>query len=232
MEKIGVACDLSSGSRATATHGLVCAFSLALDVAMTSDTRVGEQLTVDVESQVDAARRGDRAALEAIAREQLPRVERTLIKLLGPRDDLDDLVQNVFVELCRALPRFRGDSQLSSFVGGITVRVARRAMRPSAWFRRRVHVELEAVAPDVGIERRTDAQEGLRRVRAALEGVAPKKRIAFLLWALDGKTPDEIAELTNASVSATRSRIFYARKELAKRAAQDPVLRELIGDLT
>ncbi len=197
---------------------------------MTSDARVGDELSVGFESQVDAARRGDPAALEAIARAELPRVERTLIKLLGPRDDLEDLVQTVFVEFCRALPRFRGESQLSSFVGGITIRVARRAMRPTAWFRRRADVEVEAVEPSSSAEQRADARDALRRVRKALEGIAPKKRIAFLLWALDGKTPQEIADMTNTSLSATRSRIFYAKKELEKRAAHDPVLRELIGE--
>lgn len=204
--------------------------SWALEQAMTSDARASEPMSVGCESQVDAARRGDPAALEAIARAELPRVERTLLKLLGPRNDLEDLVQNVFVELCRALPRFRGDSQISSFVGGITIRVARRAMRPTAWYRRRVDVQIEAVEPSASPDRQVDAQEALRRVRKALESVAPKKRIAFMLWALDGKTPQEIAEMTNTSLSATRSRIFYAKKELEKRAANDPFLKELLGE--
>ena len=181
------------------------------------------------ESRLQRAKRGDPAALQAIARAELPRVERLLLRILGPRDDLEDLIQNVFVELCRALPGFRGDSQLSTFIGGITVRVARRAMRPTAWYRRRSHVEVDPATPCES-EARLDAREGLARVRRALEHVAPKKRIAFLLWALDGKTPEEIAELTNASVSATRSRIYYAKKELAERAKRDPVLREILGE--
>src|SRR4029079_15951095 len=53
---------------------------------------------------LDRARAGDPRELEAIARRELPRVERLLRRLLGHRADMEDLVQNVFVEMCRALP--------------------------------------------------------------------------------------------------------------------------------
>src|SRR6185436_12549426 len=66
------------------------------------------------------ARAGDASALESVVRQQLPRVERLLRRLLGHRADMDDLVQTVFLEMCRALPGFRGDSSFSTFVGGIT----------------------------------------------------------------------------------------------------------------
>lgn len=182
------------------------------------------------ESLIDAARRGEPEALQAIARAELPRVERLLGKILGPRQDLEDLTQNVFLELCRALPGFRGDSKLSSFVGGITIRVARRAMRPSAWTRRRADEEVEAVDDKASAERLAETREGLRRARAAIEHLSENKRIAFLLWALDGRSTAEIADLMDASVSATRSRIYYAQKELRQAAAADPVLRAILGD--
>lgn len=172
-------------------------------------------------------RAGDPVALERMAREQAPRVARLLGSMLGPRADMEDLVQTVFLETCRALPRFRGDSTVSTFVGGIAVRVARRAMRPSAWVRLRA-----AYAPDpvafIDPERSALGAAQLRRVHRALESIAPKKRIAFLLWALDGMEVAAIAELTNASVPATKSRIFHARKELERIATRDPQLRELL----
>lgn len=175
------------------------------------------------------AKRGDAAALEQIARAELPRVERLLRKLLGPRPDLEDLVQITFVETFRALPGFRGESALSTFVAGIAVRVARRALRPSAWWRRRGAMVEEPASEDCP-ERQAVAQEQLRRVRAALERISAKKQVAFLLWAFEGLTPEEIAKLTGASVAATRSRIFYAQKELRQRAQKDPYLREILEE--
>jgi RNA polymerase sigma-70 factor, ECF subfamily len=177
------------------------------------------------------ARKGDPDALDRIVRAELPRVERLLLRILGPRHDLEDLVQTVFLETCRALPGFRGESQLSTFVGGITVRVARRAMRSSPWWRRRGPMpEEEPASPSPSPDSRAMAKEQLRRTRLALEKINPKKRIAFLLWALEGLSFEEIAALTESSVPATRSRIFYAQKELKKKAEHDPYLRDLIGD--
>jgi len=178
---------------------------------------------------LDRARAGDPAELERIARRELPRVERLLRRLLGHRSDLDDLVQNVFLEMCRALPNFRGDSQISTFVGGITVRVARRAMRPTAWVRFRGPMPEEAPA---GTDRPHDnavASEQLRRLDQALQRITPDKRIAFVLWAVDGKDVETIAETVGASVAATRSRIHYAQKELRAIAENDPYLSALVG---
>jgi RNA polymerase sigma-70 factor (ECF subfamily) len=140
---------------------------------------------------------------------------------------MEDLVQTVFLETCRALPGFRGESSVSTFVGGITVRVARRAMRPTAWFTRRAYVEVEAVERD-DPEQASARAEQLGRLHSALQKVAPKKRVAFLLWALEGLDVEQIAELTGASASATKSRIFYAQKELRQLAARDPALRGLL----
>jgi RNA polymerase sigma-70 factor (ECF subfamily) len=180
---------------------------------------------------LDRARAGDPEELEALARRELPRVAGLLRRLLGPRHDMDDLVQNVFVEMCKALPNFRGDSTVSTFVGGITVRIARRAMRPSAWVRFRSPMPMEAPA---GPDRPHDnaiAAEQLRRLDAALAKIGADKRIAFVLWAVDGKDVDTIAKMVGASVPATRSRIHYAQKELRAIASSDPYLADLVeGD--
>ncbi|MBI2378001.1 MAG: sigma-70 family RNA polymerase sigma factor [Deltaproteobacteria bacterium] len=178
---------------------------------------------------VERGRRGDPDALETIARRELPRVERLLIRLLGPRADLEDLVQVVFLELCRALPGFRGDSKLSTFIGGITVRVARRAMRPTAWWRRRSDLPEDVESEAAGPEEIVAATQELKRVQRALDKISPKKRVAFLLWAVEGMTVEEIAESTGAGVAATRSRIYYAQKELRAKAEKDPALREIMG---
>ena len=195
-----------------------------VDPAPTS--RVGPRMT----PLVARAKAGDRAALEEITREQLPRVERLLRRLLGRRADMDDLVQVVFLEMCRALPSFRGDSALSTFVGGIAVRVAKRALRPTAWMRFRADEPGEPPASHDHPERNAVAAEQLRRVEGVLAGISPAKRIAFVLWALEGMDVAAIAETTGASVSATRSRIFYAQKELKAAASSDPYLRDLLED--
>lgn len=189
----------------------------------------GAAMAAVTDDWVTRAAAGDPAAQERLIREQWPRVEGLLARMLGPRADLEDLVQTVFIETVRALPRFRGDSKVSTFVGGITVRVAMRAMRARGRAPRVVPLPSQLLSSEPGPERRAEAVELLQRVRALLEDLSEVKRVAFMLWALEGMAVDEIATLMGASVPATRSRIFYAQKELRTRAARHPELRALIG---
>jgi RNA polymerase sigma-70 factor, ECF subfamily len=181
---------------------------------------------VDRADVLARARTGDPRALRELAERELPRVERLLGRILGPRADFEDLVQNVFLEMCRALASYRGESSFSTFVGGIAVRVARRALRRSAYERRRGAMPEDVRAEGASPEGASIAHERLRLLHAALDRVDPKKRIAFTLWALEGLSPAEIAPLTGANVHTVRSRIFHARRELM----EDPLLRELLED--
>ncbi|MEM9193486.1 MAG: sigma-70 family RNA polymerase sigma factor [Myxococcota bacterium] len=205
---------------------------MAVDLSSHELTLGGRSQTqTDEHALLERARSGDRRAFDLLVRREAPRVERLLRRLLGNRDDFDDLLQTVFVELCKALPKFRGESSLSTFVGGITVRVANRAMRKSAFFRYRADASAGesyiSAAPDPASE--TAAKRQLEHTRRVLDQIKPKKRTAFILWALEGMAIDEIADLTGASVAATRSRIFHAQKELRSKAARDPHLAELVG---
>lgn len=161
---------------------------------------------------------------------ELPTVQRLLGRMLGPRADLEDLVQTVFVEACRSVSRYRGEGTPGAFVGGIAVRVARRAMRGSAFSRHRADLVEEPPGTGATPEEALMRSQRMRVVRAALERIAPKKRIAFTLWALEGLEPHAIAELTGASLSATRARIYHARKELQQMAARSEALRDALGE--
>lgn len=177
------------------------------------------------------AQAGDVAALEELTRAQLPRVERLLRRMLGARRDMDDLVQEVFLELVKSLHKFRGESSIGTFVGGITVHVARRAMRPSAWQRRRsADVSDVTESPADSPDEQAMAQRRLVRLSRALDGLSAPHRIALTLWALEGLEPKTIAEMTGASLAATRSRIFYAQRYLREAAAKDDVLREWLDE--
>jgi RNA polymerase sigma-70 factor (ECF subfamily) len=179
---------------------------------------------------LERAQQGDKRALDAIVRRELPKVRKLLGRWLGTRSDLEDLVQTVFVELCGALGKYRGgdESSVSGFVRGYAKMVALRAMHPPAWDRRRCALDFEPANGEIDPQEKAVRREQVRRVSSALTRISARKRYAFMLWAIDGKTPEEISRLTNASIPAVRSRIFYAQKELKKMANKDPYLSELV----
>ncbi len=229
---IGAAGSREKGGKNSAPSGPRATQDAVTAGVLQADAFVGRTgQSVASRESIERARAGDPRELQAIARAELPKVERMLRKLLGHRSDMEDLVQNVFVEMCRSLPTFRGDSSISTFVGGITVHVARRAMRPTAWYRFRSPMPEEAPPGPDRPDANAVVSEQLRRLHAALSKISADKRIAFVLWAMDGKDDETVAEMVGASVAATRSRIHYAQKELKVLAAKDPYLRELLpGD--
>ena len=176
---------------------------------------------------VERAQRGDPQALDWLVRAHWERVQRLILRMFGPRQDLEDLVQTTFLETLRALPNFRRESSLSTFVSGIAVRVVMRARRPSKVMRGSTSMEVRGEMPARGpmADAELERQEALRRVQAILERVSEPKRMAFMLWAIEGMPVDQVAEAMQASVAATRSRIFYAQKAIKASAARDPYLR-------
>jgi RNA polymerase sigma-70 factor, ECF subfamily len=178
----------------------------------------------------ERARRGDMKALDMLVRRELPRVQRLLGAWLGARSDLDDLVQIVFEEFCGAIGEYRGDgSTVSAYICGYAKVVALRARRPPAWDRRRAVLDFEPGDEAIDLEESTVAREQVRRLRFALRDLSPAKREALVWWALEGKSLEEISRLSGASISAVRSRIFYAQKELRRMAGRDPYLSELVA---
>lgn len=182
---------------------------------------------------IEACRRGDREALQTVFAAHAPYVERMLIRIVGPTAEVEDLLQTTFLAAIRAFPRFRGEAQVRTWLARIAIRTAQERLRSADRRRRGELPGLEESADARGrhehVEHDVDARRKLDRLYVHLEAISAKKRVAFVLHVFEGHPIDEVAALTGASVTATKSRVFWARRELLRRAARDPLLRDLIA---
>ena len=178
------------------------------------------------------AAEGDRAAQRALFQATRNAVHHTLFRILGSNRDLEDLVQDAFLEIFRALGSFRGESTLSRWCQTIATRTAYLAISR----RKPVAVDL-ALVEDMLPNREPDAarvahaREAARRLYAALDRIDAKQRVAFALQVIDGLTVAEVATLTESTAVAVRTRVWRARRELFKRASKDPVLAGYLSEL-
>ncbi len=174
---------------------------------------------------------GDRSAQRELFHCQKHSVHHTLFRILGNNRELEDLVQDAFLEIFRALPSFRGDSTLSRWCQTIATRTAYLSIsrrKPQA-------VDLELVEDTVAHDdpdahRVAHAREAARRLYAALDRLDPKMRIAFALAVIDGLSLGEVAQLTESTIVAVKTRVWRARRELFKRAKKDPVLAGYLAE--
>jgi RNA polymerase sigma factor (sigma-70 family) len=137
-------------------------------------------------------------------------------------------------EALRALPRFRGEASFKTWITSIAVHVSQHHLRAGR-YRRTVGLELvpeERVASSAPSgEHRIDERRMGERLYALLDQVAAPKRVAFLLFAIEGRPVEEVAALMGASQTATRSRVFFARRELRAMIAADHELTALASAL-
>jgi RNA polymerase sigma-70 factor (ECF subfamily) len=195
---------------------------------------VGFPASATREHDLELAQRaasGDRAAQRELFLEQRTNVHRALFRILGGNREIEDLLQDSFIEIFRALPSFRGDSTLGRWCQTIAVRVAYLAISR----RHPPTVELalveDTVPSDADVRRHVQVREAARRLYAALDRIEAKQRIAFALAVIDGKSLAEVAQLTDSSVFAIKTRVWRARRELMRRAGKDAVLTAYLQDL-
>jgi RNA polymerase sigma-70 factor (ECF subfamily) len=179
---------------------------------------------------IERCKRDDRAAHDEFYYRFRRQVAGNLYRVLGDRNDLDDLVQEVFVIAFRGLERFRGDARLSTWLYRICVNVAlgrirTRNRRPPAIGMQ----DLDNAPTDPSLterpetpERSLERRQDQAKVYRALEQLAPKKRIVLYLHEIEGLDLKEIAYLVDSNPVTVRTRLFYARREFYRLIAGEP----------
>jgi RNA polymerase sigma-70 factor (ECF subfamily) len=171
---------------------------------------------------------GERTAQTRLFRQEVRRVHGLLYRVLGPSGPHEDLIQETFLRVFRSLAQFRGDSQLSTWIGGIALNVAYGHLRSNPPPAVRLELVPDTRVTEGDADRQLAARQGLRRVYQILDRMDPRLRIAFTLHAIDGRPLREVADLMSASVVATKTRVWRARRELEKRAQRDPLLQSYL----
>jgi RNA polymerase sigma-70 factor (ECF subfamily) len=174
---------------------------------------------------------GDRAAQRELFQAFRLGVHHTLFRILGNNRDLEDLIQDAFLEIFRSLKGYRGDSTLARWCQTIATRAAYLYIGK----RKPPSVDLaiveDVVASDHDTRRHAMARDAARRLYAALDRIEAKQRIAFALAVIDGLPLAEVAQLTESTVFSVKTRVWRARKQLFARAAKDPVLAPYLDQL-
>lgn len=154
--------------------------------------------------------------------DELPYVWSCLRSLGVAPQDLEDAAQDVFVVVHRRLPEFRGEARLRTWLFSIAVRVASRRRRDGFRAERRrqalttrVIADDGPVDPEEAVARRR-ATARLERFAATLD--ADKQRV-FELWALEGRSPQDIADALELPRNTVYSRLRVVRQSFSELCA-------------
>ena len=178
----------------------------ALTVTNPLDVMETEQLTVQ------RALAGDQAAMRALWTRHAPHIDVVVRRLVGHDPDLAaDIAQEVWIQIFRALPSFRGDAQFGTWAHRIAVNRTLNALRRT---KRMASVEVDVEDDTVSVE--PDAERALiaASIEEAAAKLSPGARTVFLLHDVEGYTHEEIAAELGITSGGSKSQLFKARAKL------------------
>jgi RNA polymerase sigma-70 factor (ECF subfamily) len=171
---------------------------------------------------LDASRQGDTSAFVEFIRMHERRVSSIIGRILDDSRDVDEVTQDTFVQIWRALPQFRGDAAVTTWI----YRIATNAALMRARRRRIPQVTFEAVG-ELALPGGTDATavdlERRRRiaaVRAALTQLPIEQRAAVALRDIEGLSTAEAAEVLGLAEPALKTRLHRGRMRLRSLLAE------------
>lgn len=166
---------------------------------------------------------GDEAAFAELVERYAPRLRYFLRKLLGDGHAAEDALQDVWLDVVRAIPRLADAGAFAAWAYRIARdrafrRLRRRRGRPAD-----APLDGEALADESAGEE-AFAAERAEAIHAALDGLSPEHREVLVLRFLEGMSYDDIARASGCPLGTVRSRLHHAKRALRRALGREDEL--------
>ncbi|MFQ5960443.1 MAG: sigma-70 family RNA polymerase sigma factor [Candidatus Methylomirabilales bacterium] len=168
---------------------------------------------------VERSRAGDVAAFEELVRRHQSRAYGIAYRLLGNREDAQEVAQEAFARAYFRLAEFRGTAQFRTWLYRILVNLATDLLRRRRPQVREEDVVLRPVTNGENPGKHLDQQELRQCIQKAIETLPTDLRTVILLRELEGLSYAEIARVIRRPVGTVMSRLFHARRRLQQSLA-------------
>jgi RNA polymerase sigma-70 factor, ECF subfamily len=159
------------------------------------------------------ARNGDESALRTLWVQHSPHIDAVIRRLCGDIDLAADIAQEVWMQIFRALPSYRGDAQFGTWAHRIAVNRTLNALRKVRRLdRTETDMPDDVAAPAEDFDRGFLAES----IGAAVSRLSPGARAVFVLHDVEGYTHDEIAAELGITAGGSKSQLFKARAKLRR----------------
>ena len=182
---------------------------------------------------VALARDGDSEAFHALVDRHSRAVYRIAYRMTGSPHDAEDVVQETFLRAYRQLARFESRATFSTWLHRIAVNCSIDLIR-SRPHRETGHDDADLEQFGAGVEpgntsgaspeRLMMSTEVQERIAAAMGGLSPMERAAFMLRHFEGRSIDEISRSLGLKTNATKHSIFRAVRKM--RIALEPFVAD------
>jgi RNA polymerase sigma-70 factor, ECF subfamily len=165
---------------------------------------------------VFAIARGSKSAMRTLFMRHQVRVYRFLKRIVHDHAQAEDLTSDVFLAVWRRADLFQGRSRVSTWLCGIARHKALTALQAAPPVCHDQEVMLTVCDPGPGPEGELDAKDKVAMLRRALTALSREHREIIDLVYYRGKSIKQIADMLGIAPNTVKTRMFYARKRLAK----------------
>jgi RNA polymerase sigma-70 factor, ECF subfamily len=175
-------------------------------------TKIASEMLID---QLDLKRAiaGDERALRRLWSQHAPHIDAVVRRLCGDAELAADISQEVWMQIFRALPGYRGDSQFGTWAHRIAVNRTLNALRK---IRRIAKLEVDIEDDSAMVESDTNSTFIAESIEQAMTRLSPGARAVFVLHDIEGYTHGEIGAELGITPGGSKSQLFKARAKLRK----------------
>lgn len=164
-------------------------------------------------SLIQRAVDGDERAMRQLWSQHAPHIDAVVRRLAGHDEEALDIAQEVWIQIFRALPTYRGDSQFGTWAHRIAVNRTLNALRRT---RRLAKIETDIDEGTASVEHGSERAMLAASIEDATARLSPGARTVFVMHDVEGYTHEEIATALGITAGGSKSQLFKARAKLRK----------------
>ncbi len=176
---------------------------------------------------IKAIQKGDRQAFEQLVKKTHDSVFRLLYRFVQNKDDAEDLIQEVYLEVYKSIQKFKGKSSINTWIYRIGVNKALNFLKKEKKHKGNLSIIQGGEDEDrqeIQVEADRSSEAGFKLenrelsvvLNQAMNRLPERQRSAFILHNHEGQSYQDIADILNTSLSSVESLIFRARANLKK----------------
>ena len=175
-------------------------------------TKIPDGMQTD-QLELARAMKGDERAMRQLWLRHSPHIDAVVRRLCGDHDIAADIAQEVWIQIFRALPGYRGESQFGTWAHRIAVNRTLNALRK---VKRLAKIETDIDEETGIIDGDTDRTFLAESIEKAMTQLSPGARMVFVLHDVEGYRHEEIANLLGLAVGTSKSQLHRARMALRR----------------
>ena len=179
---------------------------------------------------IEKSKNGNKGAFNILVNKYHPRVYASLFSFTKSKEDSEDLSQQTFIKVWQQLNSFRGESAFFTWIYRIAINLAKNYVSSAGYKKQKISSSIEHFEIDVSsfedLESIVIHEQSIKEINNFIITMPESLKTAFTMREVEGKSYEEISNITNTPIGTVRSRIFRARESIIEYMQKELISNE------